>query len=241
MTLPGFVFYNIQAGHSGLCDHDNCQKPAVGCICVEADSFGEDWAHYCEEHLTIAEAKAEEPVVADCEWCKATNVEVFPTRCTDEGSHGPVYDVCKGCREKQIKRDMEEMEQYVEIEDDSELYAHLDDLRAELSEEEERERQEAEWREEAEQERALQAKMVEKFMDLVKRLTNVNVTQEQLVNELGDTILADDTVVDTLKESVLRLEAIALMQNAIDEIDQFTKTNTNTNPTPRVFVKKENN
>lgn len=235
MTLPG-----AQLNHYGLCDHEDCIKAAVGRICVEADSFGAEWAHYCAEHLAEAEAKAEEPIIADCEWCKATNVEVFPTRDTDEGSNGPVYDVCKGCREKQIKRDMEEMEQYAE-DDDSELYDHLDDLRAELSEEEERERQEAEWREEAEQERALQVKLVDKFMGLVKRLANVNVTPEQLVNELGDTILTDDTVLATLKDSVLRLEAIALMQNAIDEIDQFTKTDTSANPTPRVFVKKENN
>ena len=53
------------------------------------------------------------------------------------------------------------------MEDDSELYENLDDLRAELEAEDERERQEAEWREEAEQERAYQTKMANKFLDLI--------------------------------------------------------------------------
>lgn len=210
MSLPGDVWNNLEDGHNGQCDCDDCDQPAVGRICVEADSFGAEWAHYCQAHLEQAEAKAEEPIIGDCDWCKAVDVEVFPTRDTDEGSYGPVYDVCKRCRQHQAKLDMEEMEQYSEMEDDSEFYDNLDDLRAELSEEDERARQEAEWREEAEQERALQVKMVEKFMGLVKRLANVNATQEQLVDELGDTLLADDTVIDMLKHSVLRLEAIAV-------------------------------
>lgn len=210
MAMPGDVWNNLEADHNGQCDCDDCDQPAVGRICIEADSFGAEWAHYCAQHLAEAEAKAEEPIIGDCDWCKAIDVEVLPTRDTDEGFNGPVYDVCKGCRQAQIKRDMEEMEQYDVEEDDSELYDNLDQLRAELSEEEERERQEAEWREEAEQERALQAKMVEKFMDLVKRLASANVSHEQLVSELGDTILVDDTVVDMLKDSVLRLEAIAV-------------------------------
>lgn len=208
MALPGDVWRNLEDGHNGQCDCDDCDQPAVGRICVEADSFGAEWAHYCQAHLEQAEAKAEEPIIGDCDWCKAVDVEVFPTRDTDEGSYGPVYDVCKCCRQKQAKRDAEEFIQFNG--DDSERFGDLDDLRVEIEAEDERERQEAEWREEAEQERALQTKMVEKFMDLVKRLASANVSHEQLVNELGDTILVDDTVVDTLKDSVLRLEAIAV-------------------------------
>lgn len=208
MTLPGDVWRNLEDGHNGQCDCEGCNLPAVGRICVEADSFGAEWAHYCKQHLAEAEAKAEEPIIGDCDWCKAVDVEVFPTRDTDEGSYGPVYDVCKCCRQKQAKRDAEEFIQFNG--DDSERFGDLDDLRVEIEAEDERERQEAEWREEAEQERALQTKMVEKFMDLVKRLASANVSHEQLVSELGDTILVDDTVVDMLKDSVLRLEAIAV-------------------------------
>lgn len=215
MTLPGDVWNNLEESHNGQCDCEGCGLPAVGRICVEADSFGAEWVHYCKEHLAEAEAKAEEPIIGDCDWCKAVDVEVFPTRDTDEGSYGPVYDVCKCCRQKQAKLDMEEMEQYSEMEDDSELYENLDDLRAELEAEDERERQEAEWREEAEQERAYQTKMANKFLDLIKRLSNCNVSQEDIVKEIGDSLLTDETVIDTLKTSVLKLEAIALMQNAI--------------------------
>lgn len=139
MALPGDIWHNLEDGHNGQCDCDGCDQQAVGRICVEADSFGAEWAHYCQSHLEQAEAKAEEPIIGDCDWCKAVDVEVFPTRDTDEGSYGPVYDVCKCCRQKQAKRDMEEMEQYSEMEDDSELYENLDDLRVELSEEDEEE------------------------------------------------------------------------------------------------------
>lgn len=109
MTLPGDVWRNLEDDHNGQCDCDDCDQPAVGRICIEADSFGAEWAHYCQAHLAEAEAKTEEPIIGDCDWCKAVDVEVLPTRDTDEGSHGPVYDVCKGCRQHQDKLDMEDL------------------------------------------------------------------------------------------------------------------------------------
>lgn len=184
MALSGDVWRNLEDGHNGQCDCDNCDQPAVGRICVEADSFGAEWAHYCEKHLAIAEAKAKEPLIGNCDWCKAVDIEIFPTRDTDEGSHGPVYDVCKCCRQKQAKRDVEEFKEWTGQHDsDDDDYDALSDLYSEAENDK-------------------------------------------------DGYDPDDVIPikDHLKE-----EAIMVMQNTIDAIDNF-KAN---NPGVRVFVARK--
>lgn len=140
MALPGDFFKGVSSDEpDAVCCVEGCAAPVYGRRAGEVDSFGVEWDHFCEEHYFEALNKPDEPIIGDCEWCKATDVEVKPTRDIDEGFNGPVYDVCKGCCQAQIKRLMEDMEQYSEMEDDSELYENLDDLRAELSEEDEEE------------------------------------------------------------------------------------------------------
>jgi hypothetical protein len=39
--------------------------------------------------------------VGTCDWCKGSNLIVKPHRDFEEGSGGPIYDVCKACRVKE--------------------------------------------------------------------------------------------------------------------------------------------
>lgn len=103
--LPGHVRL-IRAGDECPCQYDECKEAATHEYLTEADSMGEEWLPLCSSHLEqfkkdVAEAG---DVIATCDWCKAEGVAVAPFRDFEEGSHGPVYDVCEVCRGKSIDR-----------------------------------------------------------------------------------------------------------------------------------------
>ena len=87
----------------------HCESQATVRIQGETDSWGVEHHHYCEACYTLeqelqqyfTEKHAEDE--AQCEWCKKVTKQkdLRYTRDIDEGSCGPVYEVCSECRTKQ--------------------------------------------------------------------------------------------------------------------------------------------
>jgi hypothetical protein len=142
MTLPGDFRVGIARDYEscGCQGAEGCTRPVYGRVAGEVDSFGVEWIHLCKIHYLAEQAKPDQPVIDTCDWCRTADVEVFPTRDTDEGTHGPVYDVCKCCRQRQAKRDAEECGMYGDIEDydEVEMEQFEDDEEEHLSDEQQR-------------------------------------------------------------------------------------------------------
>jgi hypothetical protein len=97
-----------------------CENDATVRVQGETDSFGCEYSHYCEachklsEELNDHYTKKHEDDESQCEWCK----KVVPqknlryTRDIDEGSNGPVYEVCGSCRARQAEQIAEELASY---------------------------------------------------------------------------------------------------------------------------------
>ena len=97
-----------------------CDKDATVRIQGETDSFGAEYIYYCDECDNLVTEvndyfdKKGENEEAQCEWCKkiTTQGDLHYTRDIDEGSNGPVYEVCSECRQKQAKEIDEELAGY---------------------------------------------------------------------------------------------------------------------------------
>lgn len=107
-TLPGTT---SGASVGAVCDA-HPERPAYTRVQGETDSFG------CEYHLMCRACYDEYRKAADeefnkpqrCDWCNNTKPFVRPYRDVDEGQAGPVYMVCKSCRDCDLKRLEEEFE-----------------------------------------------------------------------------------------------------------------------------------
>lgn len=79
-----------------------CTNHATHELCIEADSFGSDWMPLCESCLEAHKRVVEENggLTGTCDTCKAEDVIIVPVRDSEEGLHGPVYDLCPTCLEK---------------------------------------------------------------------------------------------------------------------------------------------
>jgi hypothetical protein len=103
--------------------HDVCSaeghetRPAVRKVVGEVDSFGPEIDLYCKECAEALDAMPEKDTSGDCEWCKGVFTELVSCRDIDEGSGGPVYMVCRGCRTKQDKEAWAELNSYCSTED----------------------------------------------------------------------------------------------------------------------------
>lgn len=90
----------------------DCRNPATVRVTGEVDSFGAEYEYFCKEHYELEKEisqyfkKKYEDNEEQCEWCKtsAPAKEMSWTRDIDEGSNGPVYRVCKDCRDKQYEQ-----------------------------------------------------------------------------------------------------------------------------------------
>jgi hypothetical protein len=97
-TLPG-ARHSLPKGTD--CDF-HPDRPAVSRVQGETDSFG------CEMHDLCAECAASfrkamnspEARTGRCAWCKQDATDLRPRRDLDEGSCGPVYDICGKCDAK---------------------------------------------------------------------------------------------------------------------------------------------
>lgn len=105
-TLPG-ARHSSPAG--AKCDN-HPDRPAIGRIQGETDSFGSEMHDLCAKCMEEMVA-AERDTSGRCDWCKTEQPQLTPTRDYDEGTCGPVYYVCRGCRKDyfaQLRAEMED-------------------------------------------------------------------------------------------------------------------------------------
>jgi len=101
----------IQPGQ--LCD-DCHEHLATHRMLVESDSFGTEYTDLCDacaekERQRRAEERARG---GKCDWCGKNSTDLHRTRDFDEGSNGPVYEVCPSCYHRQQEAIQRELEQY---------------------------------------------------------------------------------------------------------------------------------
>jgi hypothetical protein len=108
-TLPGSV---REVPNGTICDNFYYDKhlfpvSATRRVQGETDSFGSEMIDLCEccyKEMQEAVEKEREPggyMHGACDWCKKGPFPLKETRDFDEGSSGPVYLCCSGCRQKQ--------------------------------------------------------------------------------------------------------------------------------------------
>lgn len=103
MALPG----EIRTAHSDeVCEYEQHENdvPAVKALCTESDSFGDEWLPMCQACYEIQQSKPEVPIISVCERCNTNNIEVKPRRDPEEGTSGPVYDMCNTCYNTMMSR-----------------------------------------------------------------------------------------------------------------------------------------
>lgn len=124
--LPGHV-REIRSGDDCPCQYDECKDAATHEYCTEADGMGAEWLPLCNAHLEQfkKDVEAGGPTIDTCDWCKAHDVEIFPFRDWEEGSNGPVYDVCNACIRKSNDYAHEELKR---MEDEEDEFAEMPDL-----------------------------------------------------------------------------------------------------------------
>ena len=107
-TLPGAV---STKGITGTCD-THPDRLAVRRVQGETDSFGCEYYYECQQCKDKSDSDA---TTADrsgnCDWCKKHKDTVIPHRDIEEGSCGPVYEVCLDCIDAERKRWADEDEE----------------------------------------------------------------------------------------------------------------------------------
>lgn len=68
----------------------------------------------CKECLDAdrAYAKSDEARTGKCDWCKKDVTDLRTARDYEEGTHGPVYEICGACHKKQQDEINEELRQH---------------------------------------------------------------------------------------------------------------------------------
>jgi hypothetical protein len=109
-TLPGSI-HSVPKGV--MCDTEGHEKtPATRRVQGETDSFGSEMNDMCEEcYRVFCLTRETEDTSGRCDWCGGHSTERKSTRDYDEGMSGPVYMVCKGCRQKQYDEACKELEE----------------------------------------------------------------------------------------------------------------------------------
>lgn len=117
-TLPG-AQREVPAGT--MCD-EHADRPAVARVQGETDSFGSEMHDLCQECLDEHRTSQNSPEAkaGKCDWCKNDATDLAWRRDFEEGTSGPVYRVCGGCRTKQIQAAQEQYgdDDYDDFEDD---------------------------------------------------------------------------------------------------------------------------
>ena len=97
-TLPGAC---SSTPEGTMCD-DHPERPAVGRIQGETDSFGAEYLDLCAECMTEFAKHRNDARVGVCDWCKQEATTLRHHRDYEEGMYGRVYDVCQACRRKEM-------------------------------------------------------------------------------------------------------------------------------------------
>ena len=111
------------------CD-DHPDRPAYRRVQGETDSMGAELHDLCEqcfnEHKAAVAAHAEEAATGCCDWCKSHATTLRDHRDFEEGSSGPVYQVCRPCRDKESAACQAELDEN-ERDDDHRYYSDFCD------------------------------------------------------------------------------------------------------------------
>jgi len=103
--LPGQKCY-LPGGT--VCD-EHPDAPAIARIQGETDSYGSeeiDMCQVCYDNF-VSNTKPRE---GRCEWCGSVSSDLKHHRDPEEGSNGPVYNVCETCITTQNEAALEELE-----------------------------------------------------------------------------------------------------------------------------------
>lgn len=95
------------------CD-DHPDRPAVGRVQGETDSFGSEMHDLCQECLNehFSYTRSAEARTGRCDWCKSEATDLRDARDYDEGMSGPVYRVCGKCIKRRDEEAHAELEEY---------------------------------------------------------------------------------------------------------------------------------
>lgn len=104
--LPGA---HLTVPPGATCDDHN-DRPAVKRIQGETDSFGYEAYDMCQECYDKYVQEANKPRLGHCDRCSSAGVEVHHTRDPEEGSCGPVYQMCSPCKSKMFKAFNDDLE-----------------------------------------------------------------------------------------------------------------------------------
>lgn len=110
-TMPGSK-HRVPLGTK--CDQHG-DREAILRIQGETDSMGCEYIDMCVECAEAYNQSLKDPNAGYCDWCNHFATERLKTRDYDEGSSGPIYDVCIPCRKAASQRASEEL---AEIADD---------------------------------------------------------------------------------------------------------------------------
>src|SRR5579862_9487643 len=96
-TLPG---HRRDVPEGTMCDcHPD--RLAVARVQGETDSFGCEMIDMCEDCVAAYREECRtEDSSGTCDWCRQEAEKRFYRRDIDEGSFGPVYQVCRACVDK---------------------------------------------------------------------------------------------------------------------------------------------
>lgn len=107
--LPG----QTVPGKEGVMCDEHPDRPAVKRVVGESDSFGSELHDLCQEcydkHLVYLKTA---DTSGRCDWCKQHKHALHPHRDIEEGSCGPVYEVCVECIDAERSRWAEEDDDY---------------------------------------------------------------------------------------------------------------------------------
>jgi len=105
------------AGGECSCFGEGCTALVTHAVSGEEDSFGTEWHLGCLTHCKESQEKGNQPFCGCCDWCRTEKDNLRPHRDFEEGTRGPVYDVCEECRLEESKR----------VEDELKASGHYDD------------------------------------------------------------------------------------------------------------------
>ena len=107
--LPGQV---LKPEPGATCE-THPEKLSVKRIVGETDSFGSEFIEMCSECYEKYKGYKEEAreSFSICDWCKGNQKGCSPTRDYEEGTSGPVYNVCPGCRQRKSEEAQAELDE----------------------------------------------------------------------------------------------------------------------------------
>lgn len=95
-SLPGTL---LKLPENQTCD-EHTDRLAVVRVQGETDSFGYEAIDWCQECYDKYKTEIPDYTFNCCSHCHCSGVKTTKTRDPDEGSCGPVYDLCDGCLQR---------------------------------------------------------------------------------------------------------------------------------------------